>query len=679
VTILASIFSVCFYISVVGTYYRYEGLASLINYLILFYIVINLASRKDISLFLKAIIIVGGMVALYGIFQYFGYDFLSRLYKKIRVNSTFGNPVFFACYVMMTFLITLGLYFSQKVDKKQDFLYLIATSLMLFALFLTKTRACIIGLFFGCIFFFIILFKYLILNQRQKFIQALGILGTVTVILSLHPEISPLGRFLKIFKAKPSMATQEETIPIQTQQEQVLVVEDSFKSGSEPTRFEGTARIRLFVWKDSLKIIKDNLLLGIGPEVMDIVYPKYRGIEHVRTAGGPYLRCDRAHNEILDTTVSKGILGLLTYFGLFFTIFFFFLKFYKRLQKQSKPILLGLFSGILAYLIQAQFSFSNIPTSLLLWLIIACFIYLILPFTRQRFIKIKTSTFGVILLILGIFLMVTIIPPYIADIFYHKGKIAEELGKEEHALVNFEKAFKIYPYEKRYPAVLIKTYLDLGQKTNDINLVNRAKAVAEATIRRLPQEPVFYNILGVVLGTLSSFDGKDRTQERLKLYKKSAELDPNSPDVHYNLGLIYAALGDYNSAITEYKKAVFLTEGGELYLHKLGMLYLKLNDINSAIQTFEELANKRPNYSQILEVYNKLCELYYKKKNIKKFIKYSHKILEINPNDFLTCKNMGIVYFQQGFYKEAKFYLKRAKDINPNDTVVNNLLYKLAS
>ena len=81
-----------------------------------------------------------------------------------------------------------------------------------------------------------------------------------------------------------------------------------------------TFQTRLLLWGQSLKIFKERPIFGWGPENFSIALEKH------------YLPqfevwYDRAHNVFFDYLTQTGILGLLSYLGIFATFYWqFFLK-----------------------------------------------------------------------------------------------------------------------------------------------------------------------------------------------------------------------------------------------------------------------------------------------------------------------------------------------------------------
>lgn len=69
-----------------------------------------------------------------------------------------------------------------------------------------------------------------------------------------------------------------------------------------------------------------------------------------------------------------------------------------------------------------------------------------------------------------------------------------------------------------------------------------AECYFERAIEFKPQDPVLHMLKAIYLHK------KKKTDEALKSYKKSLDLDPNYAEAHYNLGLLYYDTGKYKDA-----------------------------------------------------------------------------------------------------------------------------------
>jgi hypothetical protein len=115
-------------------------------------------------------------------------------------------------------------------------------------------------------------------------------------------------------------------------------------------------------------------LFGVGP---DCYYPYVNAYHADFTSRWSSAICN-AHNEFLTALVDVGLVGALCYFG-----FFISLLVYTRKLKKKEPLLLVLAAGIVGFLFNNLFSFMNIISTPLLFSAAGCAAALIRKTTNQ--------------------------------------------------------------------------------------------------------------------------------------------------------------------------------------------------------------------------------------------------------------------------------------------------------
>ena len=325
VSILATVFSIYPYISIIGIYKKYEGLVSIVAYIIFFYAVVNFVERRRLNLLLNVIIITACIAAIYGVFQHFGLDYGRWTSDfEARAFSTFGNPVFFSAFLIMVIPLVHIKIFSDSDFKIPSYFYLAALALITFAFYFTKTRACFLGLIVSNLVFFSLIGRKALLANKIKTIAAIAVLIGISIFCILSDRSSVVGRFVQDLRPDISESKPDTIKNVQKdgpQKEQV----STFPSGLEGkyvgfvNKLEGTMFVRAFTYLSALKIIYDYPVLGIGPETLALIHPQYVAKIFSRADKQRYYDYqDRIHNDFLDITVSRGLLGLGIYLWLIF-------------------------------------------------------------------------------------------------------------------------------------------------------------------------------------------------------------------------------------------------------------------------------------------------------------------------------------------------------------------------
>ena len=113
--IFSALFSLNKTISIFGYYVHYEGLLTSTGYIILFFAIITYFKKHHIFYITIAISIVGFLSSLYGIVQFLNFDPIpwAKVDERLKIISTFGNPVFFSGYIVSVFPLILVEFLSQ--------------------------------------------------------------------------------------------------------------------------------------------------------------------------------------------------------------------------------------------------------------------------------------------------------------------------------------------------------------------------------------------------------------------------------------------------------------------------------------------------------------------------------------------------------------------------------------
>ncbi len=108
---ISTIFSPNIYVSIIGAYDRWEGIITLINYMILLYMFAKLVTQKyQLFWICGGILVSTALSAYYGVLQSVGYDFMHwSADPTYRVFACINNPVHYCAYVGMVFPIGVAL------------------------------------------------------------------------------------------------------------------------------------------------------------------------------------------------------------------------------------------------------------------------------------------------------------------------------------------------------------------------------------------------------------------------------------------------------------------------------------------------------------------------------------------------------------------------------------------
>lgn len=302
-------------------------IAMLIISFILFYFVIvnSITTRKQLDVMLAIFVVIGFLIALYGIYQYvFAGTFASssfvdkEMFQDIstRVSGTFDNPNVMGEYLLLVIPVALTYLFNKKGWIKKV-IALAIVGVMVISLAFTYSRGCYLGLM-ACLGVFLLLINI-------KFILLL-FAGVIAIPFVLPPSI--MNRLTSIGNTSDSSTS-----------------------------------YRISIWKGALDMIKDYWYrpIGQGTTAFNSIYPLYSysgvGAEHT-------------HNLFLQLLIETGIFGFIAFIGVIFKFYQYLFNGIKKVKDKALSInMIAFVSGMTGFIVQSMFdnTWYNNRIVLILW------------------------------------------------------------------------------------------------------------------------------------------------------------------------------------------------------------------------------------------------------------------------------------------------------------------------
>lgn len=748
--------SVHVYTSMVGFYGRYEGLTTWYLYGLVFFVVTNyIRSFEQIKRIVMTVVPVTTIMSVYSIIQRFEIDpyLWGGVVTRERVIGTIGQPNFLAAYMLMAFFLILALFLMPKPGSEKKinwyeqflplllylavpvvflimiynldaeniilwyfgFLVMTAASVLLafyyeslhpfvletllglglllayICILYTQSRGGYMGLFMGMVLFFLVAGRKVIFDNWKK----LALLGFLIVLISgitiSRAEFSPFQRF-----------TSEITTEQKTNEEK------------EATNLElrGAAGSRGETWKSAFRIIADNPLFGIGPEVLKMVFPRYE-TDLFRFKEAFHVKQDRCHNEIFDISVTKGLLSFFVYLWLI-TIFF-YTGWTKARQAGigEKALLAGLLAAALAYLIQNQFSFGVVAITSLFWVIWGMTMVVgeeaaSLPPKKFSWEDVPwLQAAAVIAVVLG--LIYYFLLSFRGDIWFKSGKTALEFHHLDEAAVQLEKSLAIYPFEGTTISHLGITYLNLAQMTPEKNnfLEKAVLALNYGTLVDPFNADNFYMLSRIYFTRYSA--GDKAALNLLETYADNAlKIDPYYAEVYFNLGMVFEKEGESGKAAAMYEKAFMinpnLTEPmdriEELNRHSgrpegtlkvLERARARYADNFTVLEKVAALLSDRKQFNDLLTVADQMvkidaqnsngyifrAEAYLGQNNLEKSFSDLQQVIVNDPGNINAHNVLGQYYLKKGDRQKAKEEYQQVLILDPQNQPAKEMLGRL--
>jgi O-antigen ligase len=386
-----------------STYERMTGILTMLHLLALFLILPSVFQKKsDWTKIFGVSILVGVILCLY---------VLSGSEISTRGGGTIGNTSFMAAYLLFDIFFAIILFLSQKNWLR---IYSGISLLLMIPILLTSTaRGAIISFIAGI---FLMGLGYMFFSQKEKLKRvAISIVVSLALLGILSAVIQPA------FIEGPIEHTLSEMKP------------------------------RFVIWEGAQKGFLEKPILGWGPENFNVVFTKYFNPCVFLSECGGEVWFDKAHNIVLDTLVTTGIVGLLSYLAIFIVAIYLLWRLILRKTEDKEIFIpLGLIITLAVYFAQDLLVFDMINSYMLFFLVLAYISFLIKKEEESTY---KGKTFKPIMSVLIIapmaFILWTMnIQPIAANYGIIKAISSQYL---DEAMDSFEESTGswMYPYEAR--------------------------------------------------------------------------------------------------------------------------------------------------------------------------------------------------------------------------------------
>jgi len=194
--------------------------------------------------------------------------------------------------------------------------------------------------------------------------------------------------------------------------------------------------------------------------------------------------------------------------------------------------------------------------------------------------------------------------------------------------------------------------------------------------------------------------GRKHYKDARKPLQRATDLDPKMFEAWHNLGVIETALGNFDKAIENFKRALEIQPGARKTLLAYGESLRRAHEPGTAAKVYAQWLNADPNdfdmrarYGQVLReagsldesleqarlllgiagenvahtviAYNALALTYYKMGKYELSETALHKASELDPKSAFVWNNLGLVAFERGHDQEAFLDFQKASELDP--------------
>jgi putative inorganic carbon (HCO3(-)) transporter len=580
--VLSTLLSVNLAKSILGNIGSYEGIINQSYYLILFLLApLIFSEAKFLEKLLQIMLLVSILIASYSLSQFFGYDPLPwgwYIFEARRSFATLGNPVLLGAYLSV--LLPISVYFVLRRRSKEEVLFYIFSSMLLAAAILTTfSRGAWFGSFLG------VFFLIWQISKREKKVAGRYLLITVVIVIILA-----IGFTAFLAGGIPGLSLAERIKSL------------TYAGGSLQTRFE--------IWKSGLAMIAARPFSGFGLETFRLIFPRYETFVYAKLQ--PTILADNAHNFFIQLTSTAGLVALLIFLSAIIYVFYQVKHILTNLERQDCFLVLGITSGIIAYLGQSLFSVSAVGVTPFFWLLLGLIHAKLLPNLKGWEIKIPSLGWRpliILVFVLLAFLSLSVskaVNLFTADVLFAKAESLAQHGFFQKALPFYQKVVQLSPSNNYYRRFYALFYFNWSVAQKRRELWQESLRLYRKALKLQPQEIDNYTLLaGALLYGAREYDEKFY-EEAAYILKKAIAVRPYSASAHRLLGLYYLEKSKLKSAYAEFWQAVRINPKDAKVHFYFGRYYQMIGKNQAAVKAYKRAFELAPNFKDAKDAYEKL-------------------------------------------------------------------------
>lgn len=129
---------------------------------------------------------------------------------------------------------------------------------------------------------------------------------------------------------------------------------------------------RGYIWSRSIPLLKDNLILGKGPDTFVLEFPQNDLIGKYYAYDTPNMTVDKPHNLYLQIALNNGLIALIAFLGIMLIYIVDSLKLYalKKEYRTSELFGAAISLGVIGYLLAGVFNDSVISVAPIFWILL---------------------------------------------------------------------------------------------------------------------------------------------------------------------------------------------------------------------------------------------------------------------------------------------------------------------
>jgi O-antigen ligase len=490
--VLSTVFAENQNVAIFGTYARYDGLLTLLTYIVLFWLVVQtLRTANDARDLLRVLVAGGYVVAVFAILQS-ARDSLAQG-EVVPAFGTMGNSNVLGAFLAMVFALAVAELAGARSVTARILLVNVLVVVGL-ALLLSFSRSGWLGAVVGAIS--LSLFR----GEGQ---------GAISDPILIAARAQGRGRKLTLAATFLAGAAALVVIALggglgleRQLVARALTLFDLHEWGGS----------RLHIWLDSVRIIASRPLVGYGPDNFGLVFPRFQTGDWGTGLRGVHQQVDKAHAETLQLAATQGIFGVAAYVWM---VAQFVRSFWTGRRMAGAA---GVFGAFVAYQLAIQLNFTALASAFPFWILMAAAMVVFGKVSTARPVNLRwrRPVVAAAALLVVVVALPAVVEPYIADTQLRLALDAESIGNRDAGWAFANQAAQLAPQESVYRVEVANVAIDRHD-------LNAARAAYLDAIRLGTYNPFVYRNLALVDVQLG------RRAEALTAARKAVELNRFDP------------------------------------------------------------------------------------------------------------------------------------------------------
>jgi tetratricopeptide (TPR) repeat protein len=228
-------------------------------------------------------------------------------------------------------------------------------------------------------------------------------------------------------------------------------------------------------------------------------------------------------------------------------------------------------------------------------------------------------------------------------IYHKKGEQYVEAAKFEEAVPEFEKAIII---DARKP----DAYINLGYSLHMSGNEDRAIEVFESALTQGADNPVLVeNLVSVYQAKAGALASSGDYPNALRYFEKIQKVSPETPDINYNIGLMYYQMKEYREALKYFRDQLAVSGDDEEVIYRVFLVHWAIaTGFDNEAQTAPSEEGKAMATQSAMDEYNSALEPLL-------------KLIELNNEEVTYHRALARVYNKLGRNDEAMEELREVE------------------